>query len=92
MIYKEYPIRVEGSTDRAKLTTYLISHSEEIGINERPMIIICPGGGYCFVSDREAEMFALHCNAMLLVIMQQCCVIPWNRQFIRRLLLNLQQL
>lgn len=63
MIYKEYPIRVEGSTDRAKLTTYLISHSEEIGINERPMIIICPGGGYCFVSDREAEMFALQWNA-----------------------------
>ncbi|MDD6812723.1 MAG: alpha/beta hydrolase [Lachnospiraceae bacterium] len=63
MICKEYPIRVEGSTEKAKLTTYLISHSEEIGIKERPMIIICPGGGYCFVSDREAEMFALQWNA-----------------------------
>lgn len=63
MIHEEYPIRLEGSTDKARLTTYLISHSEEIGIDKRPMIIICPGGGYCFVSDREAEMLALQWNA-----------------------------
>lgn len=63
MICKEYPIQTEGSTPEAKLTTYLISHSEEIDIQERPLIIICPGGGYCFVSDREAEMFALQWTA-----------------------------
>ena len=59
MICKEYPIQVEGSIKDAKLTTYLISHSESIDITARPMIIICPGGGYEYVSDREGEMLAL---------------------------------
>lgn len=27
---------------------------------KRPCILICPGGGYCHVSDREAEPIALH--------------------------------
>ncbi|MCM1262760.1 MAG: alpha/beta hydrolase [Butyrivibrio sp.] len=63
MIYKEYPIHVEGGSDNAKLNLYLISHSGEIGINERPLILICPGGGYCFLSDREAEMLALQWTA-----------------------------
>lgn len=59
MIYKEYPIKTEGSTDKAHLSIYLISHSEEINIQQRPLIIICPGGGYSWVSEREAEMLAL---------------------------------
>lgn len=63
MIYKEYPIRVEGSTEQAKMTTYLISHSEAMHIQERPLIIICPGGGYRYVSDREGEMIAPQWNA-----------------------------
>lgn len=25
----------------------------------RPMVMVCPGGGYCFTSDREAEVIAL---------------------------------
>ena len=64
MIYKEYPIKVEGSTDKAYLSVYLISHSEEINIRKRPLIIVCPGGGYCFVSEREAEMLALQWLAL----------------------------
>ena len=63
MIYKEIPIQVKGSTPDAKLCTYLISHSNEINVKKRHLIIICPGGGYCFLSDREAEMFALQWNA-----------------------------
>lgn len=64
MIYKEYPIRVEGSAEDARLTTYLISHSEAMRIGERPLIIICPGGGYRYVSEREGEMIALQWNAL----------------------------
>lgn len=64
MIYKEYPIRVEGSSEDAKMTTYLISHSEAINIQKRPLIIICPGGGYRYVSEREGEMIALQWNAL----------------------------
>lgn len=63
MIYKEYPIKVEGSNDNAHLTTYLITHSEEIRYDKRPLIIICPGGGYSWVSEREAEMLALQWTA-----------------------------
>lgn len=63
MICKEYAIQVNGSTPNTKLCTYLLSHSEEIDIRKRPLIIICPGGGYCFLSEREAEMLALQWNA-----------------------------
>lgn len=63
MIYKEYPIQVEGSTEQAKMTTYLISHSDVMKIQKRPLIIICPGGGYRYLSDREGEMIALQWNA-----------------------------
>jgi acetyl esterase/lipase len=30
----------------------------------RPMVVICPGGGYEFISDREAEPIAIQMNAM----------------------------
>lgn len=44
----------------ARLTTYIIENSPEIDINrKRPAIIICPGGGYEFLSDREAEPIAV---------------------------------
>lgn len=63
MICETYEICAEGSGDLAKLTTYLISHSESIAMKRRPLILICPGGGYTHVSDREGEMFALQWNA-----------------------------
>lgn len=46
------------------LVTYLLSDSRELqpGI-KRPFIVVCPGGGYCFLSDREAELIALQYNA-----------------------------
>ena len=59
MIYQEYQIPSEDKTSNATLTTYLLSHYDEMGLKERPLIIICPGGGYSFLSNREAEMFAL---------------------------------
>ena len=59
MIYQEYQIPSEDKTSKATLTTYLLSHYDEMGLKERPLIIICPGGGYSFLSNREAEMFAL---------------------------------
>ena len=63
MICEDYEIRVEGSEDQARLITYLISPSEKIAMKKRPLILICPGGGYSYVSDREGEMFALQWNA-----------------------------
>lgn len=49
------------SEDRnVTLTTYLIEDHFEYqhGIS-RPIIVICPGGGYSFLSEREAEPVAL---------------------------------
>lgn len=41
-------------------STYLIDNSEELQPDiTRPLIVICPGGGYAFLSDREAEPVAL---------------------------------
>ncbi len=64
MIHKEVDIRVEGSLSDSRLYTYIIEHSEEIDIKKRPLILICPGGGYFTTCDREAEAFAIQFMAM----------------------------
>lgn len=71
MINQTYSVRQEGSQEYAKLVTYLQDDTPEIMIHERPLILICPGGGYCMTSDREAEvivfqMLAMGCHAALL--------------------------
>ena len=63
MIYEVIPMKMKNSSKKAKLTTYLIERSEEIGIEKRPVVVVCPGGGYEFTSDREAEMIALKLNS-----------------------------
>lgn len=63
MIHEIIDIRTENSA--AKLYTYILNNSPEIDSNrKRPTIIICPGGGYEFTSDREAEPIAIKMNAM----------------------------
>lgn len=63
MQHKVINIEVDGCT--ATLTTYLLDNSKEMDINrKRPMILICPGGGYSFVSSREAEPIAIQMLAM----------------------------
>lgn len=59
MLYQEWDIRNEGSQEYARLCTYIIEHTEDVNCDERPMIILCPGGGYEFTSGREAEMMAM---------------------------------
>ncbi len=63
MIYEMIPMKTKHSSSKAKVTTYLIEHSEEVGIVKRPVVVVCPGGGYEFVSDREAEMIAIKLNS-----------------------------
>lgn len=64
MRYLTYDIKNGGSQDYAALYLYLLDDSPEIAIHKRPLIIICPGGGYEFTSDREAEIVALQFCAM----------------------------
>ena len=59
MITNEYQIQLEGSLPYAKLYTYMWEKSPEIGIDKRPMILICPGSGYEMTSDREADPLAM---------------------------------
>ncbi|MBQ9141051.1 MAG: alpha/beta hydrolase [Lachnospiraceae bacterium] len=64
MLHETYPIRVEGSAPDAKLITYIQEYSPAMKMNIRPLILICPGGGYGYTSDREAESMALQFLAM----------------------------
>lgn len=44
-----------------KLTVFAQTKSPEIPLsNLRPMVVVCPGGGYAMTSDREAEPVAFH--------------------------------
>ncbi len=57
-------IGAEHSRPDACLTLYLLDDSRELAINRRPMVIVCPGGGYNTRSDREAESIAVQFTAM----------------------------
>lgn len=61
MKYLEIPLRTEGSLDYVRLETYILDTPEDkIKIRKRPMILICPGGGYEKLSYREGEPLAVH--------------------------------
>lgn len=64
MLYKEIPLLLEGSLPGAKLVLYIQEYSKDLYVQERPMMVICPGGGYNHTSDREAEPEALQFLAM----------------------------
>ena len=54
--YKAAGLSDEGCA--ATLTCYTGTYFDEMGKRNRPAIIICPGGGYDYCSDREGEPIA----------------------------------
>ena len=59
MIHKKISVKIGEHHPTAEITTYMIGNSEELYDGRlRPLIIICPGGGYEMTSDREAEGIA----------------------------------
>lgn len=49
----------------AYMDTYLLSPSDQIQLGvRRPVVLVCPGGGYLRTSDQEAEQVALHFNIL----------------------------
>lgn len=64
MLTETYSIQTEGSLPEARLCTYILDTSDELMIRERPLILMCPGGGYEWTSDREAEPLAMRFLAM----------------------------
>lgn len=60
MIHETIPITVPGADGPAELITYAPDNFPELGPNRlRSALIICPGGGYHLLSDREGEPVAL---------------------------------
>ena len=60
MIHKKIEIKAHGMEAVGNLYTYFLDSSIEMRPNEkRPVILMCPGGGYEMTSDREAEPMAM---------------------------------
>lgn len=60
MLHETVYLTVPDADGAAELITYAPDSSPELGEGRlRTAVIICPGGGYGFLSDREAEPVAL---------------------------------
>lgn len=53
MIYET--INLWEEHPEATLTTYVVDNTPELKLTPRRTVVVCPGGGYHFLSDREAE-------------------------------------
>lgn len=66
-------ISIKDGTFTGTLTTYLLDKIMEEE-KTRPLVLICPGGGYFFTSPREAEPIALQMNSFGL----HACVLNYS--------------
>lgn len=65
MLHEKIDLKETGLATEASLYTYILDASPEIGFGKpRPLILVCPGGGYAGTSDREAETIAMQFLAM----------------------------
>lgn len=65
MKLEKYSLVVPGQkTGEARLLVYRIDTNKNAPDRKRPMIVVCGGGGYEYVSDREQEPVALQFLAM----------------------------
>ena len=58
MLIRTIEINEKGSC-KAHATTYFLESNNEKKVVKRPVMVICPGGSYAFVSKREGEPIAL---------------------------------
>lgn len=62
---EQIKIQVEGSGKDVCLETYILGDVMDGARNRKtPLVLICPGGGYAMISNREAEPIALQFNSM----------------------------
>lgn len=60
MLHKKIDMKRKNSQYQAELYTYLLDNSPEMKPDrKRPLVLLCPGGGYGMTSDREAEPLAM---------------------------------
>ena len=55
MTTETFNIKVAGSMPYARLNTFIWDESEEMPKVKRPLIFMCPGGGYEMTSDRRGR-------------------------------------
>ena len=62
MTYEEIPLKVQDSSEYARLQAYIqdTPHDGSLKVKRRPFVLICPGGGYERTSYREGEPTAFH--------------------------------
>lgn len=61
--YRDKGVRNNGFTPY--ITTYILENHDEFSAGrKRPLILICPGGGYEMLSQREAEAVAIRMNSL----------------------------
>jgi acetyl esterase/lipase len=64
MIHEKIFLPEHGNA-KPYMTTYILDNYEEFSTGrKRPVIVICPGGGYEMLSYREAEAVAVRMNAL----------------------------
>ena len=54
-----FPLALPGSAPNAHLTVYLQDTPAGLMVQTRPLVLVCPGGGYSMVSPRESELLAM---------------------------------
>ena len=60
MIHKKIEIKARGMEAVGNLYTYFLDSSIEMRPNEkRPVILMCPGGGYEYCSIREGALLSV---------------------------------
>ena len=59
-----YGNKVKGNGENPTLTAYLLDNFASFDSDrKRPLVIVCPGGGYSHLSDREGEAVAVKMNS-----------------------------
>jgi acetyl esterase/lipase len=72
MLNQVFPLHVDAADGSERLTSqpdarlcmYILDTDQELYIRKRPLILMCPGGGYAHTSNREAEPLAMRFLAM----------------------------
>lgn len=71
MKYEKIPVTVDGTVQAALALYIQEDYKDTYGERKRPLVLVCPGGGYEHVSVREGEPIAFHfltagCHAAVL--------------------------
>lgn len=93
MIYQQIPLEIDykkagfSQSVDAYMTTYTFPSSKEMPMAERrPALVICAGGGYGFLSDREKEPIAMRFAALgfqTFILEYQVKTLPFPSQLLQ---------